>query len=212
MKGVCRLCNKSTVLRESHIVPKFVFKWIKQTSVTGYMRQGYQINRRVQDGLKEYMLCNDCEQMLGVCEKWFKETIFIPLNEESISQFAYDERLFYFVNSVFWRIAVKMIRDDKQIIACKHFEKICIAEQNLRTYLLTKSNVEPVNIFMSITSGKIIHASKQYSGLHFYFNRSVDPFIYFDDEACFFYLAIPGMIFFGNIFGIEEDKMVNMGI
>jgi len=39
MKGICKLCGNNDVLKESHFIPKFVGKWIKKTSVTGYIRE-----------------------------------------------------------------------------------------------------------------------------------------------------------------------------
>ena len=32
----CKLCDNEATLEESHIIPKFVYKWIKQTSIRTY--------------------------------------------------------------------------------------------------------------------------------------------------------------------------------
>jgi hypothetical protein len=45
------LCGETNELRESHILPGFVYPWMKETSATGYLRFRQQPNVRVQDGL-----------------------------------------------------------------------------------------------------------------------------------------------------------------
>lgn len=61
--GVCKLCRKEALLQRSHILPKNLIKSIRGEKghvldVTGTGRYG--INPR-QDGLKEELLCRDCE-------------------------------------------------------------------------------------------------------------------------------------------------------
>ena len=36
--GTCALCGQQKDLRKSHIVPRFVGKWLKSTSATGFLR------------------------------------------------------------------------------------------------------------------------------------------------------------------------------
>ena len=48
----CALCLKEKTLCDSHIIPSFVYKWLKDTSATGYLRNGNSPNLRQQDGLK----------------------------------------------------------------------------------------------------------------------------------------------------------------
>ena len=33
-----RLCGETKELQESHILPGFVYRWLKETSATGYLR------------------------------------------------------------------------------------------------------------------------------------------------------------------------------
>jgi hypothetical protein len=39
MRGICKLCKKEAKLEESHFIPKFIGKWVKKTSITGYLRE-----------------------------------------------------------------------------------------------------------------------------------------------------------------------------
>ena len=51
--STCKLCkNEVEKLELSHIIPKFIFNDLKQTSITGKMRESKQVNKRIQDGLK----------------------------------------------------------------------------------------------------------------------------------------------------------------
>jgi|SRR5271157_4948741 len=56
----CLLCKKSDNLCNSHIFPQFFIGWLKKTSITGYLRNAYNINLRVQDGTKMPLLCANC--------------------------------------------------------------------------------------------------------------------------------------------------------
>src|SRR3546814_6050943 len=50
--GICAFCDSDEPLRESHVLPAFVFRWLRGRSGTGHMRNTDNPNRRVQDGLK----------------------------------------------------------------------------------------------------------------------------------------------------------------
>lgn len=104
MQGICRLCCRDRDLRESHIIPKFVFAWLKETSATPFMRESRSPNRRVQDGLKRYWLCSDCEQQIGDYEREFSLKIFHPLAANGLHRIAYGDWLLKFCASVSWRV------------------------------------------------------------------------------------------------------------
>ena len=100
----CRLCCKKKELRESHIIPKFVFDWQKESSGTGFLRSSEMPNKRVQDGKKEHMLCGDCETLLNQWETLFATKIFHPLNKREAIRFEYQSWLLKFAVSVSWRV------------------------------------------------------------------------------------------------------------
>lgn len=99
----CRLCGTPSELQESHVVPAFVYKWLKETSATGYIRFGQNPNKRVQDGYKEYWLCRECEKRLNVWETAFATKVFHPFNEDGGQRIRYQEWLLRFCMSVSWR-------------------------------------------------------------------------------------------------------------
>jgi hypothetical protein len=117
MDGKCRLCGKQRVLLESHIVPSFVYKWLKESSGTGYMRFGQEPNRRAQDGYKRYWLCSDCEQRLGTFESTFARQVFHPMSSGEKSSVVYGPWLRKFCVSVSWRVLSFFLEED----AMDHF-------------------------------------------------------------------------------------------
>jgi hypothetical protein len=99
----CKLCCRQRELRESHIIPKFVFDWLKESSATGFLRFSDVPNRRVQDGVNPDMLCDDCERLFNRWETQFATRIFHPLNRREAMRFDYEEWLLKFAVSVSWR-------------------------------------------------------------------------------------------------------------
>ena len=100
--GICNLCDNHRELAESHIIPKFVFKWMKETGGK-YFRTPLNPNKRIQDGVKEHLLCNECEQKFSKSEKWFANNIFYPHLNKQEKFIKYDENLGRFIISVLWR-------------------------------------------------------------------------------------------------------------
>src|SRR5665647_1861288 len=101
--GICRLCDCEKTLKESHIIPKFVFRWMKKTGGK-YIRKADNPNKRVEDGVKDYLLCNDCEQLFSKLEDKFARDIFYPYSNSNIDTFKYDNELIKFSISVLYRL------------------------------------------------------------------------------------------------------------
>lgn len=104
----CRLCKCQKALDNSHIIPAFVFRWLKKTSSTGYLRFGQQMNQRVQDGLKTPFLCRDCEERFSKWEKQMAGEFFFPFHKDSRATFAYDVWMAKFCVSMSWRVLAYM--------------------------------------------------------------------------------------------------------
>lgn len=73
----CALCLSDSPLRESHLVPAFVYAWLKESS-PGLLRTADTPNRRVQDGFTASLLCDACEGLFATWEKAFAEQVFRP--------------------------------------------------------------------------------------------------------------------------------------
>jgi hypothetical protein len=104
MIDTCAFCRNRRELRESHIIPKFVLDWLKETSGTGYLRFSHSPNKREQDGPKIPLLCNDCERTFGVWETQVSKNIFRPLHDDPGKRLRYQKWLAKFCASVAWRV------------------------------------------------------------------------------------------------------------
>ncbi|TGK87197.1 hypothetical protein EHQ24_03115 [Leptospira noumeaensis] len=70
----CILCLETKKLILSHIVPKWAYYWAKQEDrgriIGNYVSLGIQ--KILQDGTKNYLLCRNCDQFLGNAENYIK--------------------------------------------------------------------------------------------------------------------------------------------
>ena len=82
-KMACRLCTKNRELRKSHIIPESLYKPLYDekhramhlTNTTN--SKNFKRGRPLQKGLREKLLCHDCEQLLNNrYEKYFKRLWF----------------------------------------------------------------------------------------------------------------------------------------
>ena len=100
----CALCLKNRPLCDSHIVPAFVGRYLKDTSATGYLRAAEKSNLRVQDLPTKTLLCSHCESRFSRWEDRFSRDGFKKIHSESYEGFEYDVSLLQFAVSVSWRV------------------------------------------------------------------------------------------------------------
>ena len=75
----CRLCGSNAdALKQSHIVPRFVGRWLKDGSITPYFRYGGNMDKRSQDLPSIELLCGRCENLFSAWETKFANEIFYP--------------------------------------------------------------------------------------------------------------------------------------
>ncbi len=137
---VCALCQEIRPLRLSHIIPAFVFRWLRDTSGGGYLRFGANPNKRTQDGFKIDLLCDDCEQNLNKWETLFANRIFFPYMLDANQKFNYNDYLARFCVSVSWRLLQYFMQDIGYNSIIKEFkDDIDTASGQWRNFLLSKS-------------------------------------------------------------------------
>ena len=79
--GICKLCLKTSKLKESHIISKLfwngsgIFRELKYFEAEAIAGNGPTL-RNQQDGFKEYMLCSDCEVMFSKWETYGNKVFF----------------------------------------------------------------------------------------------------------------------------------------
>lgn len=137
----CAMCGQVKKLCESHIIPKFFGNYIKKNSLTGYLRNPNDVNKRKQDIYKENLLCKDCEEIFSKLETYFQKNIFskvevylndeekllridknlesnkkllIKYSEKEINNITITQELFEFVVSVFYRFSICSSFDESE--------------------------------------------------------------------------------------------------
>jgi len=210
MKGVCKLCGNHGDLEESHFIPKFVGKWVKKTSITGFLREQNELHKRAQDTAKEYWLCGDCEDKFSIWETKFANTIFHPFVSEKKSEAAYDNWMSKFCASLSWRtltyICSKNPHKDKPQ---EYYDTVDDAKDHLASYLLGKvDNLEqyeqhlfPLDAIDSTTSSHLP------SNINRYFLRTMAMDIVGNDSNLFIYTKLPCFMFLGVVKCKEPGKM-----
>lgn len=102
--GICRLCGDDTALINSHIIPAFAFRWLRDSAGGGHLRSTQEINQRVQDGEKKYLLCERCEGRLNEFETIFATRLFHPYSEGKTARVKYGPWLMQFGVGLVWRV------------------------------------------------------------------------------------------------------------
>lgn len=175
----------------SHIIPGFVIRWLKRTSATGYLRS-LETGERLQEGMREYLLCAACEQRLGRYEKRFAERIFLPYQNRPQPQvFAYEEWLLRFVVGLHWRV-LALYPGSSHPIA----QVFANAEREWRQYLLEQSPnpgaAEFHVYFADVVAHSTIELPKKFN---WYMARSIDAsHIYNDQGDAGVYVKLPRII------------------
>lgn len=132
-RGICKLCGEEKDLCKSHIIPEFCYKKVYDEK---HRATVFQLNREmpgfIQKGLKEYLLCDRCEQYLNDnYEKTFKSFWFdkpavkTPLLSESYqltdAQYIHF-KLFHL--SVLWRMSVSELEEFKGVRLGPYADKL----------------------------------------------------------------------------------------
>ncbi|MGA2070942.1 MAG: hypothetical protein ABSG97_06295 [Sedimentisphaerales bacterium] len=117
-KSTCRLCHTSSLLKESHIVTKSIFNLLRDKTINNrFYEIGGGTENIVQDGPKEYLLCDKCEQKIGRYEKYFKEAVHLGRHGIKIIQgknIAIIRNLDYkkvklYLLSLLWRMSISSL-------------------------------------------------------------------------------------------------------
>lgn len=111
MLGNCKLCLNERELKQSHVLPAFAGRWLKNNSLTQYFRNLENPNLRKQDLTKVPLLCINCEDRFSQWEDKAAGELFKPWNEKRSINLEYQEWLMMFVASLSWRTGI-LCRDE----------------------------------------------------------------------------------------------------
>jgi hypothetical protein len=209
--GRCRLCHVDGELQQSHILPAFLFRWVRETSANGYLRFGATPNLRVQDGLKRHWLCAGCEGVFSRSETAFAEKLFYPYVNGNYT-ILYEEWLLRFCVSVSWRV-LTFYKEETQF-AKNHgpeaLQRIAEAESTWRMFLLDKRE-HPGRFHQYILPfeaiGSISNPSMDLSSnLNRYLMRTIDTDLCRSQTSNFVYCKLPRFAILGVIHEERQNQ------
>jgi len=209
----CKLCEQDRPLRASHVIPKFVGKWLKKISATGYLRQGIQPNLRRQDFPTEPQLCAECETRFSKWEGAFANSIFLPYLDDGKRAFEYGGWLRKFSVSLLWRLANSALEDFRRFDPSL-MSYVEHARSAWRLYLLGDEPMEETYGFHLFFTDAIAAAPHFISREKFdWYNRhAVDGTFLSNNVQVYCYVKLPSMIFFAGIEPRRPSKFKNTRI
>ena len=195
----CALCLEKSTLKESHIIPKFVGKWLKETG-TDYLVSAEDGSKRVQDITKLHLLCNNCEEKFSKLEKYFADKIFFPFHKDENRTFDYNENLQSFIISLSWR-GLKITADDFKSENPHLSSFIDRAELDWRKFLNgSKEAIRSYeNHFIFLDYVDYEKSEGISPRFNWYALHSTDFTIVTNDKRIFVYIKLPWMIFVTSI-------------
>jgi hypothetical protein len=146
VKIVCALCRRNLPLRNSHIYPEWIYKPLydkkRRLEILSVVPDGR--NELKQKGMRQRLLCDDCEQNISVWEGYARSIFVAPdkpleyMREGSMLQVrSLDyQRLKLFELSILWRAGVSTL---------PFFEKVKLGahEEALRVQLVNSDPGHP---------------------------------------------------------------------
>lgn len=208
--GKCRLCGGSGELEAGHIIPAFVFRYIRETGLIqgGGLRFAEQPNKVVQDGDKRHWFCKACEGKFSKDEQKFYEKIFKPTNEGHQPQLDYGPELLRFCVSLSWRTLLRyqeMEHDETERrpipqLDEKDQELITRAEMEWKDYLNGSGKSSKKFVQHIAIMGKIDSLPANMSvGINKYIQRAPHQDILSGKTGVIIYTKLPGIFIFGII-------------
>ena len=215
MIGICKLCGSESELQLSHIVPKFVFSWLKETAASP-LRHSQQPNVRIQDGKKLYFLCTGCENLFSKWENLFSQNIFRPLQNEQLEKrhFQYRDWCLKFAISVSWRALAYAKENGIDQISEEQSIKIDEALRTWKEFLFSERK-SPAPFDQQLLPLSIIENHSNITVSPFtnrYFLRAVDLDIAHSSSRLFTYVKMGKIILFGLVQEKHPELWKNMKI
>jgi hypothetical protein len=199
MEGICKLCGAQGTLIHSHVLPAFLFKWLKQA---GYIRHSQAPNRRAQDGAKEFWLCRKCEDIFNSFETPFATHIFHPYDRDRTIQVRYSDWLLKFCTSVTWR-SLLLLKKESNLQEFSEHQK-ALAETALETWAryLRGEYKHTGNFEIHMLPFDVIeehNATNLPPNINRYLTRAVEINAGSNSSTCFIYSKLGPFAIFGFI-------------
>lgn len=195
----CALCGTVLPLRDSHIIPRFVGKWIKETSATGYLRQAVNPDRRRQDLMTQKLLCQKCEGRFSDVERRFANEIFLPFQKGKLQWFECEPWLKEFAASLAWRVCTVELPEFAQTKP-EWGDAVQMATKRWGQYLLGQVEdpgpSEQHILFLDSVKHSAVELPQRF---HRYCLRGVDATIGSGKDMVHVYVKLPGIVLMTSI-------------
>jgi len=100
----CILCQKNPPIQNSHIMPKFIVKYLKAQASVNYLKHSWDFNQKLQDGFKGNYLCATCDNVIvSNWENYFKRNWFDPFVGTQKDKLLITEEILSFLLSLLLR-------------------------------------------------------------------------------------------------------------
>ena len=136
---ICRLCRKLATLRHSHILPEFFYSSVYDDLHRTMLVSSSEKEKLIQKGVREYLLCQECETKLSRYEGYAIKVIQNIQNFEhdSNGSFIFSNDIDYkplklFQLSILWRGSVSTNQMFANVNLGKHEERVrmMLAQEN----------------------------------------------------------------------------------
>lgn len=214
MKGICPITLTECEIRDSHIFPKFMYEYLHAHGGSRNFLDFTNPKRISQNGTKTKMLGDETEESFSKREKWFAEKIFVPYNENRLTDkdIEYGKELYYYTVSQLWRLIhyseLISIRDNHPVFNPYNEElnELCPkAKEEWRSFLNDEKipqrfchfYIMPLKSFLSMIPVR-------YFEIEFYIRRCIDGNIFCSDTGDrVLYCKLPNMVLWGLISDYE---------
>lgn len=184
------------------MLPKFAFSWHRKES-PDYLRMMKNPNLRIQDGVKDYILCDQCENLFSDWENKFYKNIFLPLHDKkpNTKEIYYGPWALKFAVSLSWRTLTYLWEKGPPILTDKQKAKLQQALSVWAQFLLGKR--ENPGVFEQHLMPLDVIEKSSYKKLSPYINRyfltTVDMDILHSEKTLIVYSKMFRIIIFGFV-------------
>jgi hypothetical protein len=129
---LCRLCGNLAILRNSHILPEFMYQSLyDEKHATIAMGQDPAKDQKIQKGLREFLLCGTCENKLSKWERYGADVLrsLPPTEDTQPGQLVIKAGVDYskfklFLMSLIWRMGIATSPSFAEVKLGSHEQKL----------------------------------------------------------------------------------------
>ena len=203
-KTTCRMCSKAAPLENSHVIPAFVYRWLKETSATGYLRTAIKPNVRVQDGPRRYWFCRRCEDTMGRHERAFSDSLFLSIVSGAPAPYPHGPWLSRFLASVVLRVAMLHAEHPGVFDLATSAQRAVVPQalEQWRAFVLGEVETLGIHELHFLPLGLLAHAGSALnlpSNFNRYMMLSTDMHVASNSAQAFVYVKMGPAIAFGLI-------------